>query len=73
MGLALVPFDDLIDEIGKRRENYVLAISRVDTGNELVIDTFWSGKNWVKESGMAAILSSDIITDFQKENKGKDG
>jgi len=69
MDLSLIPMKEIIAEIERRTEYYVFAYTRTQEGNENLVNSFWSGKNWVREVGIANILANDVTVDFSKDDE----
>lgn len=67
MDLSLVGMDALVNEIKKRAEHMVLAYSRVESGNEPIVTTEKSGKQWMAEVGLAEILKNDVLNNYGGE------
>ena len=69
MDLSLVPLEDLIDEIEKRHVAYVLAVLRVDTGNEQIVNTYWKDNKFVDCLGICSALEEDLKQHYMREPK----
>ena len=58
--LSLVPIEDLVEEIKKRHTAYVIATLRIETGNEPMVQTYWSEKSFIDCLGICSGLEEDI-------------
>ena len=65
MDLSLVPFDDILKEIEKRKPVYVVAYIEHDAGRK-IIKTQWEGQI-LEVMGVTSILMQDIVNDYYKE------
>ena len=60
MDLSLVPLDDIIEEICKRHDTYVLATLRTEEGNQQVVKTYFTDGHFLDSVGMCSILDQEI-------------
>lgn len=65
MDIQLIPFEELLNEIERRKGDYVMGYIDYDGGRKIV-KTQWNGE-YVTVSGITAILQHDIIVAPEKE------
>ena len=70
--LSLIPLDDIIKEIEKRKEGYVLAYIEYEGGIKKVM-TSWSENNFIVTAGLASILVHDVNSDPNNFKQNRDG
>jgi len=63
--LSLIPIHDLVDEIAKRSEYYVIGYNLMDSGEEL-FHVFFDGA-YLKTQGLCTQIIRDIQKDAEKE------
>ena len=58
--LSLVPFEDMLAELDKRNQAYILATLRIETGNEPIVSTFFTKSKFIDCLGICSALEEDI-------------
>ena len=70
MDLSLIPLDDLLDEVFKRHDVYVVSLQKTDEGvGEPQLDTYWKDGKFIDCLGMCSALEDDLKRHYRaKEN-----